>query len=94
MGKASNRKKQKKLNPLAFIKPKKPVINNQINTSENNFLDYILNTNLESDLIPLNETLIQKLILERSIPEDELRAMSRQGFLYSLSRESFILPEY
>jgi len=46
----------------------------------------------ESDLLPLNDELIEKLVNEMKIPKDDLVDMANQGFLYSTSRNSFILP--
>ncbi len=47
----------------------------------------------ESDLLPLNDELIEKLVNEMKIPKDDLVQMAADGFLYSTTRNSFILPD-
>lgn len=77
MGKASRRKR----------------INSSIKVSDGSgFFDYLLSPKSEGDLLPLTDDLIQKLVSEKKIPKDDLVQMANQGFLYSTSRNSFILP--
>jgi hypothetical protein len=78
MGKASRLKKERK--------------STQVNDNLG-FFDYLASVNLETDLLPLTDELIEKLIIEIKIPRQEIVEMARQGFLYCTSRNSFILPD-
>ncbi len=80
MGIASRRKKERKLQD-----------NVTITESDNPFLDYLLNTDLSSDLIPITDELISKLIQEKNMPKDEILAMQKLGYKYSVSRGSFLM---
>ena len=80
MGKASRKKHEKRL-----------LDNIKINTSDNPFSDYVINTNLNDDLIEINDQLIQELISTTNIKKDELLTLKAQGFKYSKSRDSFLM---
>lgn len=80
MGIASRRKKERKLQD-----------NVTITESDNPLLDYLLNTDLSSDLIHITGELISKLIQEKNMPKDEILAMQKLGYKYSVSRGSFLM---
>ncbi len=80
MGKASRKKQEKKL-----------LDNVTITESDNSFLDYIINTNLSSDLIPITDELINELINKNNMSKEYLLTMKKQGYKYSLSRGSFLM---
>ncbi len=80
MGIASRRKKERKLQD-----------NVTITESDNPLLDYLLNTDLSSDLIHITDELISKLIQEKNMPKDEILAMQKLGYKYSVSRGSFLM---
>ena len=58
-----------------------------------NFFDYFLSPQSDNDLLPLDNELIDKLVIEKKMPKEDLLYMASQGYLYSLSRRSFILLE-
>ncbi len=78
MGEASRRKRNNKDIKLS---------------DSSSFFDYLLSPKSESDLLPLNDELIEKLVNEMKIPKDDLVQMAADGFLYSTTRNSFILPD-
>jgi len=78
MGEASRRKRNKKDIKLS---------------DSSSFFDYLLSPKSENDLLPLTDELIEKLVNEMKIPKDELLVMAAEGFLYSKTRNSFILPD-
>jgi hypothetical protein len=80
MGIASRRKKERKLQD-----------NVTITESDNSFLDYLVNIDLSSDLIPITDELISKLMQEKNMPKDEILAMKKLGYKYSVSRGSFLM---
>jgi hypothetical protein len=80
MGIASRRKKERKLQD-----------NVTINHSDNPFLDYLLNTDLSSDLIPITDELISQLMHQKNMPKDYLLTMKKEGYKYSVSRGSFLM---
>jgi hypothetical protein len=80
MGIASRRKKERKLQD-----------NVTITESDNSFLDYLVNIDLSSDLVPITDDLIQELIEKRNMPKDEILAMQKLGYKYSVSRGSFLM---
>jgi len=80
MGIASRRKKERKL-----------LDNVTITESDNSFLDYLVNIDLSSDLIPITDELISKLMQEKNMPKEEILAMQKLGYKYSVSRGSFLM---
>lgn len=80
MGIASRRKKERKL-----------LDNVTITESDNSFLDYLINTDLSSDLIPITDELISQLMHQKNMPKDYLLAMKKEGYKYSVSRGSFLM---
>lgn len=80
MGKASRKKRENRL-----------LDNIKINTSDNPFSDYVINTNLNDDLIEINDQLIQELTSTTNIKKEELLTLKAQGFKYSKSRGSFLM---
>lgn len=80
MGKASRKKRDRKL-----------LDNIDIIESNNPFLDYVINTNLNDDLIEINDKLIEELTSKTNMKKDELLSLKAQGFKYSKSRGSFLM---
>jgi hypothetical protein len=78
MGEASRRKRNNKDIKLS---------------DSSSFFDYLLSPKSENDLLPLTDELIEKLVNEMKIPKDDLVQMAADGFLYSTTRNSFILPD-
>lgn len=78
MGKASRHKREKKALSI---------------NDAPNFFDYFLSPQSNNDLLPIDDELIEKLVTEKKISRSELVDMARQGFLYSISRGSFIFLE-
>jgi hypothetical protein len=62
-------------------------------SDSSSFFDYLLSPKSEGDLLPLTDELIEKLVNEMKIPKDDLVQMAADGFLYSTTRNSFILPD-
>lgn len=80
MGKASRRKQEKKLLDSVVLMQ-----------SDNSFFDYLINTNLSSDLIPITDELINELMDKNNMSKEYLLTMKNQGYKYSLSRGSFLM---
>lgn len=80
MGKASRKKRDRKL-----------LDNIDIIESNTPFLDYIVNTDLSSDLIPITDELISELMQQKNMPKDYLLTMKKEGYKYSKSRGSFLI---